>query len=70
MLLGGARSGKSTHAEQLVTAHPAPWTYIATAQSFDAEMDERIALHRERRADGWETIEEPHDLAGVLTKLP
>ena len=70
MLLGGARSGKSTHAEQLVTAHPAPWIYIATAQSFDDEMDERISLHRGRRAGGWETIEEPHDLAGVLMGLP
>ena len=70
LLLGGARSGKSRHAEQLVTGRPAPWMYIATAQSFDAEMDERIALHRTRRTDGWETIEEPHDLAGVLTKLP
>jgi adenosylcobinamide kinase/adenosylcobinamide-phosphate guanylyltransferase len=70
LLLGGARSGKSTHAEQLVTAHPAPWTYIATAQSFDDEMDERISLHRERRADGWETLEEPHDLAGALVKIP
>ncbi len=70
LLLGGARSGKSTHAEQLVTARPAPWTYIATAQSFDGEMDERIALHRERRADGWETIEEPHDLAGALANIP
>ena len=70
MLLGGARSGKSTHAEQLVTAHPAPWIYIATAQSFDDEMDERISLHRERRTDGWETLEEPHDLAGALVKIP
>ena len=70
MLLGGARSGKSTHAEQLVTAHPAPWIYIATAQSFDDEMDERISLHRGRRADGWETLEEPHDLAGALVKIP
>jgi adenosylcobinamide kinase/adenosylcobinamide-phosphate guanylyltransferase len=70
LLLGGARSGKSAHAEQLVTAHPAPWTYIATAQSFDAEMNERIALHRSRRVSGWETIEEPHDLAGALAKIP
>jgi hypothetical protein len=42
-VLGGARSGKSSHAETLVTAHPAPWTYIATAQAYDDEMRERIA---------------------------
>jgi adenosylcobinamide kinase / adenosylcobinamide-phosphate guanylyltransferase len=66
-LLGGARSGKSAHAERLVTHHPAPWTYIATAQAFDEEMDERIALHRTRRGEGWETMEAPHDLAGAIT---
>src|SRR5262245_1109311 len=60
-LLGGARSGKSAHAEDLVTRTLAPWTYIATAQSFDDEMSERIALHRIRRGSDWETIEAPHD---------
>ncbi|TIQ80425.1 MAG: bifunctional adenosylcobinamide kinase/adenosylcobinamide-phosphate guanylyltransferase, partial [Mesorhizobium sp.] len=31
LVIGGARSGKSAHAESLVTACPAPWAYIATA---------------------------------------
>ncbi|MBS0562734.1 MAG: bifunctional adenosylcobinamide kinase/adenosylcobinamide-phosphate guanylyltransferase, partial [Proteobacteria bacterium] len=35
-VLGGARSGKSAHAESLVQALPPPWLYIATAQAFDA----------------------------------
>jgi adenosylcobinamide kinase/adenosylcobinamide-phosphate guanylyltransferase len=70
LLLGGARSGKSAHAERLVTNHPAPWTYIATAQSLDDEMSERIALHRVRRAEGWETTEAPHDLAGAIEAVP
>ena len=69
-LLGGARSGKSAHAERLATAFPAPWTYIATAQAFDDEMVERIALHRSRRAEGWQTVDAPLDLAEAIAKIP
>jgi adenosyl cobinamide kinase/adenosyl cobinamide phosphate guanylyltransferase len=65
-ILGGARSGKSRHAESLVQALPAPWSYIATAQVFDDEMRARIAEHRERRPQGWRTIEAPLDLAQAL----
>ena len=43
-IIGGARSGKSAHAERLIAALPPPWTYIATAQAFDDEMRERIAI--------------------------
>ncbi len=49
-----------------MTARPAPWTYIATAQSFDEEMAERIAAHQSRRAAGWLTINAPLDLVGQL----
>ena len=67
---GGARCGKSAHAEKLITALPAPWTYIATAQAYDEEMRERIAHHRARRGEGWETLDAPLDLVGALTSLP
>ena len=69
-LLGGARSGKSTHAEKLATALPAPWTYIATAQAYDDEMTERIALHRSRRGEGWSTLDAPLDLVQALRSVP
>jgi adenosylcobinamide kinase/adenosylcobinamide-phosphate guanylyltransferase len=66
LVLGGARSGKSAHAEALVTTLPPPWRYIATAQAFDVEMQARIAKHRARRAAGWQTVEAPLDLCSAL----
>ena len=66
LVLGGARSGKSRHAEALVMRLPPPWTYVATGQAFDDEMRARIAEHRARRAAGWETVEAPLDLPGAL----
>ncbi|MDF2618398.1 MAG: Adenosylcobinamide-phosphate guanylyltransferase [Xanthobacteraceae bacterium] len=70
LVLGGARSGKSRHAEELVERLPGPWSYIATAQAYDEEMVERIALHRSRRSEEWDTLDAPHDLAGALAGLP
>jgi len=67
-VLGGARSGKSRHAEALVTAAPGPWTYIATGQAFDDEMRARIAQHRAERMPGWTTVEAPVDLPGALDR--
>ncbi len=66
LVLGGARSGKSAYAERLVMAHPAPWTYLATAEIFDEEMRARIDRHRARRGEGWRTMEAPHDLVRAI----
>jgi adenosylcobinamide kinase/adenosylcobinamide-phosphate guanylyltransferase len=68
LVIGGARSGKSRHAEQIVARRAPPWVYVATGQAFDDEMRDRIAEHRRRRGDGWRTIEAPVDLAGALTQ--
>ena len=66
LVLGGARSGKSRHAEALVEARPAPWTYIATAQAWDEERRARIAEHRAGRPAGWETVDAPLDLPETI----
>jgi adenosylcobinamide kinase / adenosylcobinamide-phosphate guanylyltransferase len=71
LVLGGARSGKSRHAESVITASaPPPWVYVATAEALDAEMTERIAHHRARRGAGWQTIEAPHDLTSAIAAAP
>ena len=68
LVLGGARSGKSRHAEKLAEAAAAARVYVATAEARDAEMAARIAEHRARRADGWRTVEAPLELASALAQ--
>ena len=65
-MTGGARSGKSREAERLVSAS-ADVTYVATAaaRENDAEWDERVQQHRQRRPDHWRTVESG-DLAAVV----
>lgn len=70
LVLGGARSGKSRHAEALVAGFPAPWTYIATAEAFDEEMAARIAEHRARRGADWHTLDAPRDLPEAIRGAP
>lgn len=70
LVLGGARSGKSRHAEGLVAQAPPPWLYIATAQAFDAEMEARIGEHRGRRDARWITRDAPLALAEAIRESP
>jgi adenosylcobinamide kinase/adenosylcobinamide-phosphate guanylyltransferase len=69
LVIGGARSGKSRYAEQLVMSSPPPWVYVATGEPSDDEMASRIAEHRSRRGNQWQTIEAPLDLVGGLQAL-
>jgi adenosylcobinamide kinase/adenosylcobinamide-phosphate guanylyltransferase len=57
LITGGARSGKSAHAEALAAQSGLPTVYLATATPGDAEMQARIARHRVRRASQWRTVE-------------
>jgi adenosylcobinamide kinase / adenosylcobinamide-phosphate guanylyltransferase len=66
LVLGGARSGKSAHAEQLAAASGKEVVYIATAQAQDAEMRARIAHHRAQRNQTWITLEEPLALGATI----
>ncbi|QEM69224.1 bifunctional adenosylcobinamide kinase/adenosylcobinamide-phosphate guanylyltransferase [Geobacter sp. FeAm09] len=65
-ITGGARSGKSRFAEELAQRFGAPLGYLATAQTLDDEMAERVGKHRLRRGDAWQTIEEPLHLSRAL----
>jgi adenosylcobinamide kinase/adenosylcobinamide-phosphate guanylyltransferase len=68
-VLGGARSGKSAHAEGLVLDDLV--TYVATARRdpSDAEWQARIAAHIARRPSTWSTVETT-DLPAVLASVP
>lgn len=66
LVLGGARSGKSRHAQTRAEAEAGALVYVATAQPFDDEMAERIARHRADRGPRWRTIEAPLDLAATI----
>ncbi|MGH6904133.1 MAG: bifunctional adenosylcobinamide kinase/adenosylcobinamide-phosphate guanylyltransferase [Geminicoccaceae bacterium] len=67
-ILGGARSGKSRHAERLVLESGLAPVYVATAEALDPEMAARIAEHKRRRGARWRTLEEPLDLVGAVQR--
>lgn len=69
LVLGGARSGKSAFAEQLLADDP-DVTYAATAPRYDGDREwaERIARHQERRSASWRTVEVGGDV-GRLAEL-
>jgi adenosylcobinamide kinase/adenosylcobinamide-phosphate guanylyltransferase len=69
LVLGGAKSGKSSWAESIAYRFAPPYIYVATAQGLDDEMKLRIERHRERRQGRWQTIESPTGLRDTLQSL-
>ncbi len=69
LILGGARSGKSSHAQTLAEATGASVTYLATAEALDDEMSKRIQKHRAERPSQWETLEIPHTIAAQTARI-
>lgn len=68
LVIGGARSGKSRHAQAIAERHAGEPVFIATAQPFDAEMRDRISRHQADRDDRWRTIEAPIRLADAIAR--
>ena len=67
LLVGGARSGKSSLAVRMATGEV---VFVATAEPGDAEMAARIEAHRAERPGSWVTVEAPVDLTGALRDAP
>jgi adenosylcobinamide kinase/adenosylcobinamide-phosphate guanylyltransferase len=68
LILGGARSGKSTLAEERALRSGLELVYVATATAGDNEMSARIRHHQRRRGKVWTLVEAPVDLAGTLRR--
>lgn len=66
---GGVRSGKSAFALARARSLGKRRVFVATAQAFDGEMTDRIALHRRERGDDFQTIEEPIAIVPALASL-
>ena len=69
LVLGGARAGKSTYAQELASSGGGRVLFVATAEAGDADMETRIEAHRESRPAEWDTLEEPLDLVGALAPV-
>ena len=70
LVTGGARSGKSTYAErlaaQLAEPHGGRVTYIATSQTYDEEMEQRVSAHQASRPETWTTVECPVEVPAAV----
>ena len=68
-VLGGAASGKSVFAENLIINSKLMPVYIATSRIWDDEIKNRVDIHKSRRDSTWTTVEAPFDLCPALEKV-
>ena len=66
LILGGARSGKSSYAEAQAAMSTGAVLYVATAEAWDDEMRARIAAHRAQRPAHWQTVEAPRQVSAAI----
>jgi adenosylcobinamide kinase / adenosylcobinamide-phosphate guanylyltransferase len=66
LLLGGARSGKSTRAQELAEEMGGRVLFCATAEALDDEMQARIEAHKRSRPSNWDTIESSRNIGEAL----
>ena len=69
LILGGARSGKSVFAEELIDETGLAKVYLATGQVFDDEMRRRVGTHQSRRGHKWQLREEPLEIGAALSEI-
>jgi len=69
LVMGGAKSGKSSFALKTCNDLNLKRIFLATAQAFDQEMAERIRRHQSERGGSWQTVEEPLDLVDRIREM-
>jgi adenosylcobinamide kinase / adenosylcobinamide-phosphate guanylyltransferase len=66
VIIGGARSGKSSFAQELALQRGGKVLFCATAEPMDEEMRSRIAAHKKSRPEAWHTLEAPRNIGDAL----
>lgn len=68
-IVGGARSGKSSHAMRIAKESGKRVAFVATCEPKDDDLKKRVALHKRSRPGSWKTFEEPEKVARLVTKI-
>ena len=69
LIIGAAASGKSQYAEDILNNNVGKKLYLASANIYDEEMQEKVNKHKDRRGSEWITIAEPLDAVRHIENL-